>query len=98
MGRVEVNAVPETGRGGLDTRLTDGGAVVSFTRGPRSTPQKHRFPASDTHFCENLSQSQGLVRPEGLDDLKKTHSPHRVSNHEININNCGQSFAKMSTP
>jgi hypothetical protein len=35
----------------LDNRLTDDGKVVSPTRRPRSTPQKHYFSASRTHFC-----------------------------------------------
>jgi hypothetical protein len=51
--------IPVTGRGGpygcetsrpqhfLDTRLTDGGEVVSLTRRPPFTPGK--FP--DTHSC-----------------------------------------------
>jgi hypothetical protein len=46
----------------LDNRLTDGG---------RSTPQKHYFSASGTHFCLTLSEPQGLVRQEGLGKLKK---------------------------
>jgi hypothetical protein len=56
-------AIPVTGRGGpigcemlriphcLDNRLTDGGKVVSLTRRPCPTPQKHYFSASDAHFC-----------------------------------------------
>jgi hypothetical protein len=32
----------------LDIRLTDGGDVVSLTRQPRSTPQKHFISLSDT--------------------------------------------------
>jgi hypothetical protein len=56
------NAIPVTGRGGLqgckmlrithclDSRLTDGGEVVSFMHRPPSTPQKHYFFASGTHF------------------------------------------------
>jgi hypothetical protein len=36
---------------GLDNRLTDGGTFVSPTHRPRSTPQKHYFSASGTHFC-----------------------------------------------
>jgi hypothetical protein len=56
-------AIPVTGRGGLkgcemlriphclDSRLTDGGLVVSLKKRPRSTPQKYYFPASGTHFC-----------------------------------------------
>jgi hypothetical protein len=64
----------------LDNRLRDGGNVVSPTHRPLSTPQKHDFSASGTHFCWRLGEPQGLVRPEGLDKLKKMHSPHRVSN------------------
>jgi hypothetical protein len=53
------NAIPVTGRGGLldsemlriphclDNLLTD----VIPTHRPRSTPQKHYFHASGTHFC-----------------------------------------------
>jgi hypothetical protein len=55
----------------LDSRFTDGGKVVSPTHRPHSTPQKHYLSASGTHFCERLSKSQGLVRPEGLGKLKK---------------------------
>jgi hypothetical protein len=56
-------AISVTARGGLqacemstlphwlDNRLTDGGKVVSPTHRPRSTPQKHSFSASGTHFC-----------------------------------------------
>jgi hypothetical protein len=36
---------------GLDNRFTDGGEVVSPTHRLRSTPQKHYFSASGTHFC-----------------------------------------------
>jgi hypothetical protein len=55
--------IPETGRGGpkgcemfwiphcLDNRLTDGGKVVSPTHRTRSTPEKHYFSVSGTHFC-----------------------------------------------
>jgi hypothetical protein len=54
----------------LDNRLTDGGKVVSFTHWSRSTPQKHYFSASGTHFCFRLSKPQGLVRLEGIGKLK----------------------------
>jgi hypothetical protein len=59
---LESREYPVTGRGGLqgcemlriprclDSRLTDGGVVVSITYRPRSTPQKH-FSTSGTHFC-----------------------------------------------
>jgi hypothetical protein len=58
------NAIPVTGRGGLqgcemlrvphclDNRLTDGGKVVSPTHPTHFTPQKHYyFYVSGTHFC-----------------------------------------------
>jgi hypothetical protein len=35
----------------LDNRPTDGGKAVSPTHWPCSTPQKHYFYASGTHFC-----------------------------------------------
>jgi hypothetical protein len=35
----------------LDNWLTDGGKVVSLTRRPRSTPQKHYFSDSGIQFC-----------------------------------------------
>jgi hypothetical protein len=56
-------AIPITGRGGLwgcemlriphflANRLTDGSKVVSLNHRPRSTPQKHYFSTSGTHFC-----------------------------------------------
>jgi hypothetical protein len=49
----------------LDNRLTDVGKVVSPTHQPRSTPQIYYFSASGTH------EPQGLVRPEGLGELKE---------------------------
>jgi hypothetical protein len=55
----------------LDSRLTDGGKVVSPTHRRRFTPQKHYFSASGTHFCYRLSEPQGLVRPEGFGKLNK---------------------------
>jgi hypothetical protein len=55
----------------LDNRLTDGGDVVNLTYRPHSTPRKHYFSASGTHFCYRLSKPQGLVRPEGLGKFKK---------------------------
>jgi hypothetical protein len=55
----------------LDNRLTDGDKVVSPTHRPLSTPQKYYFSVSGTHFCERLSERQGLVRLEGLGKLKK---------------------------
>jgi hypothetical protein len=61
-------------------RLTDDGKFVSPSHLPRSTPQKHYFSASGTHFCKTLKKTQDLMRPEGLDKLKKNRSPHRVPN------------------
>jgi hypothetical protein len=58
----------------LDNQLIDGGEVVSLKYRPRSTPQKHYFSASDTHFCSRLSKPQGLVRLEGLDTLETFYS------------------------
>jgi hypothetical protein len=59
----------------------DGGKVVSPTYQLRSTPQKHYFSASGTHFCLGLSKPQGLVQLEGLGKLTKiihvTGSPTR---------------------
>jgi hypothetical protein len=54
----------------LDTLLTDGGKAVSLTHRQRSTPQKHYFSASGTHFCWRLSKPRGLERLEGLGKLK----------------------------
>jgi hypothetical protein len=54
-----------------DNRLTDGIKVVSPSNRPRSTPQKHYLYASGIHFRYRLSETQGLVRPEGLAKLKK---------------------------
>jgi hypothetical protein len=42
----------------LDSRLTDDGKFVSLTHRPRSTPQKHYFPASGTHLNQRLSKPQ----------------------------------------
>jgi hypothetical protein len=64
----------------IDSRLTNGGKVVSPTHRPHFTPQKHVFSASGTHFCQMLSEPQGLLRQEGLGKFEKIHSPHRVLN------------------
>jgi hypothetical protein len=59
-GFVHALAIPVTGREGFEklrvphclyNRLRDGSKVVSPTNQPRSTPQKHNFSASGTHFC-----------------------------------------------
>jgi hypothetical protein len=62
----------------LDTRLTDGGRVVSPTHRPCFTPQKYLY-ASGTDFCYRLNRPQGLVRPKILGKLE-IHPPLRVSN------------------
>jgi hypothetical protein len=54
----------------LGSRLTDGGKVVSLTRRPLPTPQKHCFPSPGTHFCSRLSEPQGIVRQQALGRLK----------------------------
>jgi hypothetical protein len=78
--------IPVTGRGGLysyevlrtphclDSRLADGGKVISPMYLLHFTPQKHYFSASGTHFCQRLSEPQGLVWPEGSGKLKKFDS------------------------
>jgi hypothetical protein len=88
---LRVKAIPITGSGGLqacemlrithfiDKRLTDGSKVSHMHR-PSSTTQKHYLSASDTHFCQRLSKSQGLVRWEELGELEKKKSPHRFLN------------------
>jgi hypothetical protein len=57
----------------LDSRLTDGGKVVSPTHWQRSTPQKHHFSAFCTHFCYRLSEPRGLVLPEGSGNFTFSH-------------------------
>jgi hypothetical protein len=59
----------------IDSRLTDGGKVVSLAHRARSTPQKHYFSASGTHFSSRARKHRGLVRPEGLGKLKKFIHP-----------------------
>jgi hypothetical protein len=61
---IEIELFPVTGRGGLlgcemlriphcvDNRLTDGGQVVSLTRRPRSTLQKHIFISVSVSLLE----------------------------------------------
>jgi hypothetical protein len=58
--RKESKAIPVTSPGGqwgcerlrIPHRLdNDGSKVVSLTHWPHSTPQKHYFSASGTHFC-----------------------------------------------
>jgi hypothetical protein len=71
-------AIPLKGRGGLhgcemlgipyclDNWLTDGSKVVSPMHWSHSTPQKHYFSTSGTHFCKPKS----LARLEGFDKVK----------------------------
>jgi hypothetical protein len=89
--------IPVTGRGGLyvsemlriprclDIWLTGGGKVVTPTHRLHSTPQKHYFSASGTHFCYRLSKPQGLVWVEGLGKSKKFNSPHWVPPLTVNV-------------
>jgi hypothetical protein len=63
----------------LDSRLTDGGKVVSPAYRPRSTPQKHYSTASGTHLCQRLTKLLDLMRLKRLDQLKNSIL-HRVSN------------------
>jgi hypothetical protein len=44
----------------LDNQLTNVVNVVSPKHQPRSTPHKHYFSASGTHFCE-VKQTPGPV-------------------------------------
>jgi hypothetical protein len=67
----------------LDSQITDGSEVPSPMQQPRSTPPETLFFCSWYNFCLRLSKPQGLERPEALGKLKKTHSPHRVSNPRL---------------
>jgi hypothetical protein len=46
--------------------------LSALRTGHCSTPQKHYFYVSGTHFCYRLSKPQGLARPERLGKLLKT--------------------------
>jgi hypothetical protein len=59
----------------LDSRLTDGGKVVSPTHRPRLTSQKYYLYASGTHCYK----PQGLVWLEVIGKQNKINSPYRVS-------------------
>jgi hypothetical protein len=50
------------------------------------SPQKYYFSASGTHFCYRLSEPQGLVRPEGLDKLKKCI--HLIGSRNRDLEGC----------
>jgi hypothetical protein len=43
--------------------------LSALRAGRRSTPQKHYFSPSGTHFRYRLGEPQGLVRPEGVGKL-----------------------------
>jgi hypothetical protein len=53
----------------LDSRLTDGGKIVSLTRRPPFTPRK----IPDTHFCQRLSWSQGNGASGRIRLIEKVH-------------------------
>jgi hypothetical protein len=53
----------------IDNLLTDAGMVVSITHRPRSTPHKHYFSPSGTHFTGRVNP-RGLVRLKVLGKLK----------------------------
>jgi hypothetical protein len=46
----------------IETRVADGGEVVSPTRRPHFIA--HTFSASHTHFFQGLNKFQGPMRPE----------------------------------
>jgi hypothetical protein len=48
-------------RAGLHSGLTDGSKIVTLTRLPRCTSQKHNFSAFDTHVSQGPSAA-GRVR------------------------------------
>jgi hypothetical protein len=91
---------PLTGRGGLwgcemltiphclDNRLTDGSKVVSPMHWLQSTPQKHYFSVSGTHFSQRLSKPQGLVLPEGLGKFKKLI--HLIGSRTCDLRACSR--------
>jgi hypothetical protein len=68
----------------LDSRLTDGGKVVSHTHRPRFTPQKHYFSTPGTHLSYRLSKPLGLVRLEvlsrqcGILNISQPYRPPRL--------------------
>jgi hypothetical protein len=45
-------------------------SLLALRNQQRSTHQKYYLSASGTHFCQRLSESQGLVRPEGFGKSK----------------------------
>jgi hypothetical protein len=75
----------------LDYRFIDGGKVVSPTYWPRSTLQRH-FSVSGAHFCERLSEPQGLLRPEGLCKLKTFI--HLGGSRTCELPSCSDHFLK----
>jgi hypothetical protein len=82
MNRTKKNkAIPVTGREGpqgcetsrlphfLESRLIDGGEVVSLTRRPPFTPRK----IPDTHFCSRLSRPQGHNTAGRIRSIEKSN-------------------------
>jgi hypothetical protein len=55
----------------IDTRLTNGGEVVSLMHPLPPPPPETIFPFSGTYFCYRPSKPQGLVQLEGLGNVKK---------------------------
>jgi hypothetical protein len=53
----------------LDSRLTDGGEVVSITRRPPFIPRK--IPG--THFCQRLSRPQGHIAAGRIRLIEKSN-------------------------
>jgi hypothetical protein len=58
----------------LDSRLTDGGKVVSLTHPPHFTPKNMIIFMFLVLISVSFSKSEGLVRPEGLGKFKKITS------------------------
>jgi hypothetical protein len=81
MFKLKCKTIPVTGRRDLwgceilktshciESRLTNGGKIISLTCRPPIYSQKYCVCASGTHFCSRLSKRQGLVRPEGLGEV-----------------------------
>jgi hypothetical protein len=53
----------------LDSRLTDGGKVISLTHWTLPTPQNYSIPASGTHYSETVRNPQNVMQMEGLGKL-----------------------------
>jgi hypothetical protein len=61
-------------------------ARLSILRTGRSLLPRNIFFASGTHFCQRLSEPQGLLRPEGLGKLKKFI--HLIGSQTRNLSAC----------